>query len=143
MNPMLVTQQNKATYRRFIQEVFNEGHIDAVEELLSPEYVLHEAAPGTPPGREGVRQIVSTFRAAFPDLEITIEDQVAEEDKVCSLTTMRGTHRGSIYGVAGTGKKVSVTGLTMVRLVGGRIAESWVKNDVLGLMNQIGAGSKA
>ena len=140
MSPSMNTDQNKATYRRFIQEVFNEGRMDGIETYLSPTYVFHDAPPGTPPGRDGVKQIVSTFRTAFPDLDISIEEQVAEDDKVCSRTTMRGTHQGSIYGIAGTDRSVVVTGLTMVRIVGGRVVESWVKNDVMGLMNQLGAG---
>lgn len=143
MNPIMNTDQNKATYRSFIQIVFNEGRLDAVEEYLSPKYVLHDARPGTLAGREGVKQIVSIFRAAFPDLNITIEDQVAEQDKVCSLTTMRGTHKGSLFGIAPTGRTVTVTGLTMVRILGGRIVESWVKNDETALMNQLGAGPDA
>lgn len=139
MSPMRNSQQNKATYTRFIQEVFNEGKLDAVEELLSPAYVLHDAPPATPPGREGVKQIVTSFRNAFPDLRITIEEQVAEDDLVCSRTTTRGTHKGNIFGIAPTGKLVSMTGLTMVRIVGGRVMESWVKNDVIGLLSQLGA----
>ena len=142
MSPVMSSDQNKATYRSFIQEVFNEGRLDAIEKFLSPAYVYHDAPPGTSQGRDGVKEIVSTFRAAFPDLEISIEDQVAEEDKVCSRTTMRGTHKGSIFGVAGTDRPVTVTGLTMVRIVGGRVVESWVKNDVVGLMNQLGAKSQ-
>jgi predicted ester cyclase len=138
MSPLMNTDQNIATYRRFIQEVFNDGRLDAIKEFLSPAYVFHDAPPDTPPGRDGTRQIVSSFRAAFPDLEISIEDQVAEEDKVCSRTTMRGTHKGLIFGIAGTGGTLMMTGFTMVRIVGGRLVESWVKNDVIGLMNQLG-----
>lgn len=100
----MVTEQNKAIYRRFIQEVFNEGRVDLLHEVLSNSYVFHDAPPGTPSGPEGVKQIVTMFRAAFPDLKITIEDQVAEGDKVCSRSTMRGTHRGVIFGISGTAK---------------------------------------
>src|SRR5579871_541742 len=114
MSPLTNTDQNKSTYRRFIQEVFNEGQLDGIEMYLSPTYVYHDAPPGTPQGRDGVKQVVSTFRTAFPDLEISVEDQVAEEDKVCSRTTMRGTHKGDIFGVPATGRSVTMTGLTMV-----------------------------
>jgi predicted ester cyclase len=100
----MVTDQNKAVYRRFIQEVFNEGRLDMLDEVLSRSYVYHEAPPGTPPGPEGIKQIVPMFRAAFPDLNITIDDQVAEGDKVCSRVTMRGTHRGVFVGIPATGK---------------------------------------
>ena len=138
MNATMTSDLNKTTYRRFIEEVFNQGQLDAIEQLVAPNYVQHNASPGTAPGRDGVKHIVSMFRGAFPDLKITIDDQVAEGDKVCSLVTTRGTHTGAIFGVAGTGKTVSMTGLTMVRLAGGRIVESWVNNDIVGLMNQIG-----
>lgn len=138
-NDML--DRNKAIYRRYIQQVFNEGRVDLLDELLAPSYVYHEAPPGTLPGAGGIKQVVSMFRAAFPDLEITIDDQIAEGNQVCSRATTRGTHQGNLFGIPATGNVVSMTGLTVVRIVDGRIAESWVKNDVMGLMKQLGAGS--
>ncbi len=137
------TEQNKAIYRRFIQEVFNEGQLDKLDELLSPAYVFHDAPPGTPEGPEAIRQVVTMFRNAFPDLTITFEDQIAEGDKVCSRTTTRGTHKGTIFGIPPTGKTITMPGLTLVTIADGRVKESWVKNDVLGLMNQLGAGAAA
>ena len=137
----MTTDQNKAVYRRFIQEVFNEGRLDALDALLSPSYVLRDAPPGGPPGPQAVAEVVRMFRAAFPDLEITIDELVAEGDKVCARATTRGTHRGPMFGFPPTGKPVTMTGLTMVRIVDGRLVESWVKNDVAGLMRQLGAGS--
>lgn len=135
------TERNKALYRRYIQEVFNEGRLDRLDELLSPSYVYRNAPPGTPPGAEGIKQVVSMFRGAFPDLQITFEDQVAEGEMVCSRTTMRGTHRGdAIFGIPATGNAVAMTGMTIARITDGRVAETWVQNDVLGLLNQLGAG---
>jgi len=131
---------NKALYRRFIEEVFNQGRLEKVGELLSPDYVFHDAPPGMPTGPDGVRQTLTMFRAAFPDLNITFEDQVAEGDKVCSRTVMHGTHKGGIFGIAPTGRAVAMGGMTMVSIADGRVRESWVKNDVLGLMNQLGGG---
>ncbi|NJK53359.1 MAG: ester cyclase [Leptolyngbyaceae cyanobacterium SU_3_3] len=135
------TDRNKAIYQRYIQQVFNQGQLDLLDEILSPSYVYHEAPPDILPGAEGIRQVVSIFRAAFPDLEITIDDQLADGDKVCSRATTRGTHQGEIFGIPATGKAVTMTGLTVVRIVDGRITESWVKNDVMGLMNQLGVSS--
>lgn len=135
------TEQNKAIYRRFIQEVFNEGRLDRLDELLSPSYTYRDAPPGTPPGPEAIKQVVTMFRGAFPDLTITIEDQIAEGDMVCSRTTTRGTHQGTLFGIPATGKTVTMPGLTLVRIVDGRLVESWVKNDVMSLMNQLGAGA--
>jgi steroid delta-isomerase-like uncharacterized protein len=133
-------EENKATYRRYIQEIFNEGRLDQLGELLTPDYAYRDAPPGTPPGLEAIRQVVTMFRAAFPDLEITIEDQIAEGDKVCSRAVTRGTHRGAIFGIPPTGRSIAMRGMTIVRLVHGRIAESWVSNDVMGLMNQLRGG---
>ena len=139
----MVTDQNKAVYRRFIQEVFNEGRLDMLDEMLSQSYVYRDAPPGTPAGPEAIKQVVTMFRAAFPDLKITIEDLVSEGDKVCARLTTRGTHRGVLFGIPATGKAVTMTGLTMVRIADGRLVESWVKNDVMGLMSQLGAGSQS
>ena len=85
------TAQNKAIYQRFIDEVFNQGKLDLVDELLSPSYVLHDAAPDTPEGPDAVRQIVTMFRAAFPDLQITLEALICEGDLVSARSTMRGS----------------------------------------------------
>jgi steroid delta-isomerase-like uncharacterized protein len=133
------TETNKALYRRFIEEGFNQGRMATVDEVLAQNYVNHDAPPGSPQGAEGVKQIIQMFRTGFPDFRIEFDEQVAEGDKVSSLTTLRGTHQGPMFGVAPTGRKVTVTGLTMVRVANGKIQESWVKNDVLGLMQQIGA----
>jgi steroid delta-isomerase-like uncharacterized protein len=136
-----ILDRNKAIYRRYIQQVFNEGRIDLLDDLLAPSYVYHEAPSGTLLGAEGIKQVVSMLRDAFPDLEITIDDQIAEGDQVCSRATTRGTHQGEIFGIPATGEVVTMTGMTIVRIVEGRITDSWVKNDVMGLMNQLGAGS--
>lgn len=134
-------EENKAVYRRFIQVAFNEGRLDKLSELLAPDYTFRDAPPGTPPGHEAIKQVVTMFRAAFPDLHITIEDQLAEGDKVCSRAITRGTHRGAIFGIPPTGKTILMRGITVVRIDDGRVAESWVSNDVMGLMNQLRAGA--
>lgn len=136
----MVTEQNKAVYRRFIQEVFNKGRLNKLDEFVAPSYAIREAPPGTPAGAEGIRFVVSMFRSAFPDLDITIDDLVAEGDKVCARSTLRGTHGGEIFGIPPTGKAISMTSLTMVRIVDGRLVDSWVKNDVMALMSQLGGG---
>lgn len=133
-------EENKTLYRRFITEAFNHGNLDHLDEILSPTYAYRDSPPGTPPGPDAIRQVVPMFRAAFPDLEITIDAQVAEGDLVASRTTMRGTHKNALFGINPTGRKVAVPGLTMVRVENGRIAESWVKNDTAALMAQLGAG---
>lgn len=133
------SEENKTIYRQFIENVFNQGRVEKVNDFLAPGYVLRDAPPGAPTGPESVVGIVRLFRAAFPDLAITIETQVAEGDFVCSRTTTRGTHRGPIFGVAASNRKIEVPGLTLVRFAHGRMTESTVKNDMLVLLHQIGA----
>jgi predicted ester cyclase len=128
---------NKAIYRDFIQKVFNEGRLDLLDDFLAPSYVIQDAPPGSAPGAEGVRQVVTMFRSAFPDLEITLDEVIAEGETVAARSTLRGTHRGEFLGIAPTGTSISVPSLTMVRIVDGRLVESRVKNDTAVLMAQL------
>ena len=127
----------KLAYRRFIDEGFNQGRFAALDELLDRSYVDHDAPPGTPPGPDGIKQIFAMFRAAFPDLHVSVDEQIGEGDLVASRITLRGTQRGELFGVPASHRAVTMTGLTMIRFAGGRMVEGWVKNDVVGLMQQI------
>ncbi len=133
------TEANKAVYRRFIEEGFNQGRLAALDEVLASTYVNHSAPPGVPFGAEGVKQIITLFRSAFPDFRIEIHEQVAEGDIVSSRATFRGTHRGPLFGIPATGRQVTMPGLSMVRVANGQIQEGWIQNDVLGLLQQLGA----
>jgi steroid delta-isomerase-like uncharacterized protein len=97
------------------------------------------AVPGLPPGPAGLKPIIAGFRAAFPDLQVTVEDQIAEGDKVVTRYTMRGTHQGAFMGLPPTGKHVTVSGIQIERVVQGQIVEHWRKSDDLGMMQQLGA----
>jgi len=132
-------ESNKALYRSFIDEVFNLGKVDKVNEYLSADYQLRDAPPGAPNGRDSVVAIVQMFRRAFPDLKIVVEEQIAEGNLVSSRTVTRGTHKGEIFDTQPSNKLISVPGLTMVKIVDGRITESSVKNDMIALLKQIGA----
>ena len=102
------TEQNKALYRQFVEEVFNRGNTSAIDELVAPDFVEHEELPpGVPSGREGVKQLSIMLRSAFPDLKATIDDILAEGDKVAARMTWRGTHKGEFMGIPPTGKSVS------------------------------------
>ena len=131
--------ENKAVYRRFIEEGFNEGRLASLDEVLAPAYVNHSAPPGVPTGADGVKQIITLFRAAFPDLRIEIHEQAAEGDLVTSRATFHGTHTGPLFGIAPTGRQVTRTGLSRVRVANGPIREGWSQNDLLGLLQQLGA----
>jgi steroid delta-isomerase-like uncharacterized protein len=131
-----MSEANKAVSRR-VFEIFNSGDVDVFEEILAPGFVNHD--PSAPPGLEGVKQQVLLYRGAFPDLEVRVEDQIAEGDRVVSRWSARGTHRGDLLGIAPTGKQGTATGITIDRLEGGKIVESWTNWDTLGLLQQLGA----
>lgn len=134
---VMATEDNKALVRRFYEEgVHNPSLFD---ELLAPTYVLH--LPGSPPisGVEHAKQLMVAYTTAFPDLQLTTEDMVAEADKVAIRNTWRGTHQGVFQGLPPTGKGVTFTGSDTFRLAGGKIAEQWADLDALGLMRQLGA----
>lgn len=130
-------EKNKLVYQRFIQEIFNEGKIDRMTDLVAPDYLLREGPPGTPSGHEAIKQIVTIFRSAFPDLKITIEHLIGEGDTLAARSVTQGTHLGSFFGVKATGKSIRMPGLTMVRIVNGKLQESWVRNDMQGLIHQL------
>ncbi|MFQ6059407.1 MAG: ester cyclase [Anaerolineae bacterium] len=134
----MATEENKALVRRLIEEAWNKGNLAVIDELLSPDYVLHFAAPGATPDREGYKQAVSMHHTAFADFRLTIEDMVAEGDKVVIRWTIRGTHKGEYIGIAATGKEVTMTGISIRRIEGGKIMEEWLESDMLGLMQQMG-----
>ncbi len=131
------TEENKALDRRFTEEVWNRGNLAVVDELMSADY--HEHDPTIPAGSEGFKQFVLMYRSAFPDVNFTIEDQIAEGDKVVSRWTARGTHKGELMGIPPTGKQVTVTGIVIGRYANGKLVEGWSNYDALGMLQQLGA----
>jgi steroid delta-isomerase-like uncharacterized protein len=132
-------EENKALFRRWFEDVVNRNDYSVVEELLAPGYQAHfPGAPG-PIDRDGHRGMVEMFAAAFPDWEEQIQDVVAEGDRVVLRVTAGGTHEGEFQGMAPTGKTVEITGMGIVRVENGKIAESWWEFDAIGLMQQLGA----
>jgi steroid delta-isomerase-like uncharacterized protein len=132
------TEANKAIARRNFEEVWNEGKLAAVDEIIAANHVNRDPANPGVSGPEGFKQLVSMYRSAFPDTHFAIEAQIAEGDKVVTRWTARGTHQGELMGIPPTGKQLAVTGMTIDRIVGGKIAESWANWDTLGLMQQLG-----
>ena len=122
------SEENKAVVRREQEELWNHtGNLDAAEEIFAPAYV------------EAAKQEAADFRRGFPDVVSTIEDLIAEGDKVVARWRSRATHRGEYMGIPPTGKEVEFTGISVYRIEGGRIAESWNSEDQFGLLRQIGA----
>jgi predicted ester cyclase len=130
------TEENKALARRF-RETADKNKGTGMEEFLSPQMVLH--SPGRPSlNRKQVQGLIGVFYSAFPDLHHTIEDQIAEGDKVVNRVTLRGTHQGEFQGIPPTGKEVAFAGILIDRYEGGKIVESWSNLDTMGLMQQLG-----
>jgi steroid delta-isomerase-like uncharacterized protein len=131
-------EENKAVVRRFVEEVFNHGHLAAVDQFLAAEYRDANALPGQEPGREGAKRAFSLYQDVFPDLRYTIEEMIAEGDTVVTRVTFRGTHRGAFLGIPPTNRQVSIPAVHITRLVEGTIREHWSLMDDLGLMQQLG-----
>jgi steroid delta-isomerase-like uncharacterized protein len=134
-------QENKSVVSRELKEIFSQGgNLDAAEEIYAPDYVGHEPTFGDVHGVEGAKQFAATYRQAFPDVQTTMEDQLAEGDKVVTRFTARGTHQGESedFGPP-TGNRIEVTGITIERFSEeGKIVEDWTNFDALGLMQQLG-----
>ena len=132
-------ESNKALSRRLLDEAFNAGNIDVVDELVTTDFVNHDAAmPEAMIGPDVAKATIGGYRAAFPDLRITIEEQIADDHAVATRWSAKGTHQGDLMGVPPTGKQATVTGITIDKIVDGRIAESWTNWDTLGMLQQLG-----
>ena len=135
----MLTEDNKALMRRFIEEVFNKRNLAAIDELIAPNHIDHAAAAvGLPVGPEGSRQAIGMMLTAFPDMHVTIEDMIAEGDKVVFRMTLRGPQQGAFGSIPPTGKQVAVSTIDIVRIEGGKIAEEWGIDDMLGMLQQLG-----
>ena len=133
-----MSESTKQVSRRFT-ELFGTDDQHLADEILSPDVVFHgTTADGELHGIDQVKMFVASYRRAFPDAHSTVEDQVAEGDKVATRWRARGTHRGELGGMEPTGREFEMDGVTIERIAGGRIAEVWVMRDELGLLRQLG-----
>ena len=133
-------EENKAIIRRWLEEGWSKGNLAVADELIGTNFVVHGAGgQAISSGPEGVKQLVATWRTGFPDGQMSIDDLLAEGDKVVIRMTWRGTHKGHFYGIAPTGKRVEVTSLGIDRVANGKIVEGWGEVDMLGMYQQLGA----
>jgi steroid delta-isomerase-like uncharacterized protein len=132
-----MSEANKALARRVIEELFTKHNVELIDEFF-PDCVYRAPAVGELSG-EAYKQFLTQVLAAFPDGRWTVEDQVAEGDKVVTRWSFTGIHRGNLMGIALTGKQVKTSGVMIDRIVGGKIAEEWEEYDALGMMQQLGA----
>ena len=135
------TEQNKELATRMVEEIFNRGNVGKADEFLALDFVeREELPPGILGGREGVKQLTVMLRSAFPDFKATVDDIVAEGDKVVIRQTWTGTHTGGEFmGVPPTGKSVSVGVIDIIRVANGKFAEHWGQMDSTAMMQQLGA----
>jgi len=135
-----VSEQNKAIARRYEAGVHSKDYASAIEELIASDYVLR--GPGLPiemaPGREGFKQLIAGYLNVFTDQSVSIDDLIAEGDKVAMRWTFHATHSGWVEGIAPTGRRVTWTGISILEIAGGKIAKSWVISDGVGRLQQLG-----
>jgi steroid delta-isomerase-like uncharacterized protein len=133
------TEENKALFRRYVEEGWAKGNVEVAYEVFADRYVSHQPdGSEVERGPDDVEQFLRQYRQAFPDLQITIEDQIAEGDKVVTRWSSRGTHDGEFRGIAPTGNEVRLTGIGIFRFSDGKVVESWDNFDQLGMMRQLG-----
>jgi predicted ester cyclase len=135
------TEENKAIARRALEELFSaQGDLDVADEIISPNYIGHDpVSPEDVRGPEGAKETAMMYRNAFPDVQLSVEDQLAEGDMVATRWIASGTHQGELMGIAPSGNRVTVSGTSVERIVDGKIEETWDNYDALGMMQQIGA----
>jgi steroid delta-isomerase-like uncharacterized protein len=132
-----MSDQNKAVARA-IFDAFNSGDLDSLDDVVAPHSVDHDPYnPFREEGREGLKKVIGMYRQAFPDLQITVDDQIAEGDKVVTRWTATGTHQGELMGSPGTGKTTVVSGIGIDRIDNGQVVEAWGYWDALGMMQQL------
>ena len=134
-----MSAENKKVIAAFVEEVINQGRLNRADHLVALDFVELDPLPGQQQGREGLKDVIRGMRAAFPDLHWVLDEVVAEGDKVVSRFTWTGTHRATFLGIPSTDRKVTVKGVVIDRLVDGKMADSRILMDSLGLMQQLGA----
>ena len=135
----MTAEENKQIVRRFVEEVVNKGDVDASSDYMAEDVVELVPFPGQGPGLSGLKDILREMRMAFPDMHWTIEEQIAEADKVLTRFTWTGTHTAAFLGVPATGKPVMVWGMVIDRLENGKVKETRILMDALGMMKQMGS----
>ena len=132
-------ETNKDIARRLLVEVFNDGRYELIDELVSAGFVGYDTALPEPiVGAEGLKESAMGYRSAFPDLRMTVDEQIAEGDRVVTRWTAHGTQESEIFGIAPTGKQATVTGITISRLSSGKVVESRTNWDTFGMLQQLG-----
>ena len=140
-----MSEENKALVRNFFEEVWNNRNLDHMDEVYSPDFTLHALWQNTSAGgaieatgREPAKTVIGGWFKGFPDIKVTVEDQVAEGDLVGSRHSSHGTHTDDFMGIPASGKEATVTGMTITRIADGKMVEAWTCWDALGMFEQLG-----
>ena len=132
------TEANKSLIHRGLEEGMNRRNFNIFDQVIGPDFVNH-SLPAPTPGPQGFKHVVGMFTTAFPDLHVTVEDAIAEGDRVATRGFLTGTHKGPFMNVPPTGKAIKVAYIDMWRVADGKAVENWVQMDIMGLMQQLGA----
>lgn len=129
---------NKEVIQAFVDDILNQGRLERANDLVNEDFVELDPLPGQEQGREGLKAIIFSLRSSFPDMHWTVQEMVAEGQKVVTRFVWTGTHRGTFLGIPATGRSVEVKGVVMDRLEDGKMADSRILMDTMGLMQQLG-----
>jgi steroid delta-isomerase-like uncharacterized protein len=132
------TTENKQTSRRFLDEILNRGNVAVLDDLVAPDFVDHQTPPGVSPTRDGLRTWITTFRTAFPDLQYTVKDEIAEGDRVVTRATGHGTMKGDFQGMPASGKSATWDEIHITRYRDGKAVEHWGVADQMTMLAQLG-----
>jgi steroid delta-isomerase-like uncharacterized protein len=134
-----LAERNRQIAYRFYEELWNKGNYDAAPELLHPDHFDHTMPlKDLPQGRDGVIDLMKTFRAAFPDLVMSVDTVIAQGDLVAEVLTLRGTHTGTFLGIPATGRSIEIKSVNLCRIEDGLVRERWGASDDLGMLQQLG-----
>lgn len=133
-----MSEQNKAAFRAIPEQVINPGNLTAADQYFAQDYVDHALPPGLPAGVAGFKAFFTMLRTAFPDLHYTVEDVVAEGEKVVARVSVHGSMKGDFQGMKATGKTATWTEIHIGRYAGGKVVEHWATIDQLGMLHQLG-----
>jgi steroid delta-isomerase-like uncharacterized protein len=133
-----MSAENKALVRRLYEEAVTRQNVDLIDDLCAPEFIDHNPEPGSGGSLKEVKTMFRQLLAAFPDFSLTVQDQIAEGDKVVCRLNARGTHRGTYMGIASTGRSVEIGGIDIIRVVNGKAVERWGYFDDVKLLQQLG-----
>ena len=133
-----LSENGRTIARRFTEDLWDKGQLPVADEIIAADFVDHDPVSGQRSGLDGYKEMVGAFRAAFPDLRVKNEDVIVEGDKVVARWTARGTHSGALMNIPPTGRQVTLKGVDILRIEGGKIAERWGEFDALGMLQQLG-----